>query len=151
MGTSSIAATSSGTMSGIGVGSYGAGLAFGTTSGMSTGTHQTAAARQAAPPKKKEAEGAAICIVLGIGALIWFYFSLFPWLLFVVIFFLWAGINAAMVASKWNRKKWPMLMFDWLDSFRCLKCGQVFRQSEQPLDPPDPEIERRLRAKYLND
>ena len=131
LGTSSIETTSSGTMTGVGFGS-GSGVAVGTISGTTKGTQQTDAARQAAPPGKRKSPAAiGFAALLGIGALIRCCFSFSGLMLFFGILLL-VGANVVTgVAEKWNTKEWPKLYENWLNSFKCLQCGQVFVHSRE--------------------
>jgi hypothetical protein len=137
MGTSTVDATSSGTVAGFGLGSDSqSGGLFGTTSSTTQGTHQTAAAKKAAPPPKQDLTPFTVAIVLGVSALLLCVYLLSLrsieislWCIMIApvgMILLYWGITAAKKANKWNTEEWPRLHDDWLASFRCLKCGHVF-------------------------
>jgi hypothetical protein len=128
MGTSHVATIGLGAMSGY----HGGEMVFG-----SAGTHQSRAAQNAAPPKRKDLAGPMVAIFLGvlfvplgIGALVGDVYLLAIIALGFAILLLVCGSVAASQANKWNAEIYPELRQAWLNSFRCLKCGQVFVCSE---------------------
>jgi hypothetical protein len=134
MGTSTVQTTSSGTITGVGVALGTGGAGFGVTSQATQGVHQSTAAKAAAPPTKKEYVAPGCALLLGIGAgiaaVVWS--SSLPALLcagLVCMGFLAAGVIGSVVITKWNEQEWPRLYVTWLKSFRCLRCGEVFRHS----------------------
>ena len=132
-GTSNIDTTSSGTVVGAGssVGYPHSGGFFGAfTSGTTKGTQQTQAAKQASPPAKKDLGGPVVAIGLGIIGVIWFCNSLTPFPLLIGLLLIGGGIAGLVQAIKWNNDQWPPLFQQWLRSFRCLKCGEVFAVPE---------------------
>ncbi len=124
MGTSHVASIGLGMISGDCAGE----MLLGTA-----GTHQSRAAQSAAPPKPKDLVGPAmaiyvgvLAILLGIGALVGELYPLAIIALGFGILLLVCGVALTSQANKWNTEEWPRLRQTWLNSFRCLKCGQVF-------------------------
>jgi hypothetical protein len=118
-----------GASSGLGY-SHSGGVFGGWSSGTTKGTQQTEAAKQAAPPVKKNTAGAIVLIVIGMLLFISIFSKGSPMALVVGILLLVGGIGALVRAIKWNNEEWPGLYETWLRSFRCLRCGEIFAHSE---------------------
>lgn len=136
LGTSTIDATSSGSVTGFGVGT-GAGVGLGVTSGTATGTQQTEAARQAAPPARKNFSEPGCLILMGGGAGLGALIAAKVSFLAAILGFLscalclLGGGKLIWKYQKWNNEAWPMLHDAWLRSWRCLKCGEVFEHQSR--------------------
>jgi len=122
LGTSDVSSISYGTMGG-------GGMLFGTA-----GTHQSRAAQNATPPKEKDLAGPIIAIIFGVAAICLGVAALTTSEPSTAVIPLGIGIvlaacggAAASQANKWNAEQYPGLRQIWLNSFRCLKCGEVFR------------------------
>lgn len=147
LGTSKIDTTSSGSVTGFGVGT-GAGVAYGVTAGTTTGAQQTEAAKQAAPPVRKNFSEPGCVILMGIGVGLLSLVAANVSSLAAMLGFLscatclWGGGRLLWKHQKWNEKEWPKLHEKWLNSWRCLKCGRVFTCAVA--DEPAPTIRPHL-------
>ena len=118
-GTANITARTNGTAVGFSGGHLG--VAIG--SAKTTGSSQTLASQQAAPPKKRTYVKPLLLIMLG-GPIVGSQvlppvISLFLW---PIASLLWIGF-----AFRYNKTTWPVLMESWQSAFLCHRCGALFR------------------------
>jgi hypothetical protein len=102
------------------------------------GFHQTHAAAQCSPPKKRPDGGAIGAISVGVFAIL-VSLCLFAGgssdtavsgVVFLLIGIACIGGGSATLSDvkKWNSNEWPALHNQWLASFRCLRCGHTFQR-----------------------
>jgi hypothetical protein len=103
----------------------GGGVAFGSSSGTTTGRQQSVLSRQAAPPARKGWILWAILVVaFGMGAVGGMVHPGIGTLLAIamVVF----SVRMVMRARKFNVEEYPGIYQRWERSFMCNRCGEVF-------------------------
>lgn len=109
---------------GIGGGGFGGGLGSATT--RTSGTAQTSAAKKAAPPAKKGTVSVLIGLLI-VGAVIGAMFDHFIGLSIFLGLGFW-GFTIFKKNSAYNNNVHPGLYQQWLKSWMCNKCGNIYEQ-----------------------
>ena len=81
-----------------------------------TGTQQSMLAQKVAPPPKKKLSGLLILVAI-IGAIAYFI----PTIIVLLI---------KKKNNMWNKTEWPALHKQWLQSWYCNKCGNIWTHKE---------------------
>ena len=110
-----------GKQSGVGFGLGGDGGVVGVGTTKYSGTNQTLASKNAAPPVKKKPMKVGLFYLLAA----WSVFQFAPGNLGIVLILL-AGCGVHVFANiRYNQRIYPTLFQKWNGAFLCLKCGSI--------------------------
>jgi len=106
--------------SGVGGGSRGLGVGFGSAHTTTSGTSQSLIAKMAAPPAKKSYKFTALLFLFGALLLSFGDYG------FLGILLIGLGGFLAYSSYMYNQNEWPPKNKQWQSSWHCNKCGDIY-------------------------
>ena len=116
--------------SGVGVGLGRGGLGVGIGGGNTKGVSQTVESAKAAPPSKAKYRYVVLlffAVLFGTSFLLANLTGSMQYLGDIVILSIICGFTFFLYKKfQFNRKKWPVLMTEWENTYKCNRCGNFF-------------------------